>query len=77
MNQEQLLHDVASLPIVAQQEVIDFIAFLKIRYGKIVTESSESLPDIKNEPFIGMWRNHAEMSDTRAWLRDLRVKEWS
>lgn len=77
MNQEQLLHDVASLPKVAQQEVIDFITFLKIRYGKIATKSSESLPDIKNEPFIGMWRNHIEMSDTRTWLRDLRVKEWS
>ncbi len=29
MNQQKLLQDVASLPPLAQQEAIDFIAFLK------------------------------------------------
>ena len=34
MNPEKLLHDVASLPPVVQQEAVDFIAFLKLRYGR-------------------------------------------
>lgn len=35
MNQEQLLQDIVSLPIMAQRELINFIDFLKLRYGEV------------------------------------------
>ena len=77
MNQEKLLHDVISLPQFAQNEVIDFIAFMQLRYGKISKQSNENLPDIENEQFIGMWRNRHDMDDSRDWVRNLRQTEWS
>ena len=77
MNQEKLLHDVISLPQFAQQEVIDFIAFMKLRYGNASEKSNKNLPEIANEPFIGMWCNRDDMDDSRDWVRNLRMNEWS
>jgi hypothetical protein len=77
MNQEKLLHDVISLPQFAQQEVIDFIAFMKLRYGNASEKGNNNLSDIENEPFIGMWRNRDDMDDSRDWVRNLRMNEWS
>jgi hypothetical protein len=74
MNQEKLLQDVTSLPPIAQKEAIDFIAFLKLRYS---SKSSDNAPDIKSEPFIGIWKNRSDMTDSKAWVRTLREKEWS
>ena len=75
------------MPQFAQQEVIDFIAFIKLRYGNTSEKSNENLPDIENEPFIGMWRNRDDMDDSRDWVRNeingvtttlnLRMNEWS
>ncbi|KHD06941.1 hypothetical protein PN36_34160 [Candidatus Thiomargarita nelsonii] len=77
MNPEKLLDDVISLPQFAQQEVIDFIAFMKERHGKVYETSNENLPVLENEPFIGMWRNRDDMHDSRNWVRNLRQNEWS
>ena len=77
MNQEKLLHDVISLPQFAQQEVIDFIAFMKLRYDNASEKSNNNLPDIENEPFIGMWCNRDDMDDSRDWVQNLRMNEWS
>jgi hypothetical protein len=75
MNQQKLLQDVASLPPLAQQEAIDFIAFLKQRYIRHPV-SKNKLSSIDTEPFIGMWKNRADMSDSSAWVRNLRQNEW-
>lgn len=74
MNQK-LLQDIASLPLPAQQEAIDFIDFLKQRYSKYAVPKSK-LSAIENEPFIGMWKNRSDMADSTAWVRNLRQKEW-
>jgi len=77
MNQEKLLQDIISLPPIAQQELIDFIAFLKLRHSQSISEINVSnLPPIENEPFIGMWKNRSDMVDSTAWVRNLRQKEW-
>jgi len=77
MNQEKLLQDVTSLPPIAQQEAIDFIAFLKLRYGQhTIQKDTNSLSAIENEPFIGMWQNRSDMADSSAWVRRIRQKEW-
>jgi len=75
MNQQKLLQDVASLPPIAQQEAMDFIAFLKQRYIRNPLPKNR-LPAMENEPFIGMWKNRANMLDSSAWVRNLRQKEW-
>ena len=78
MNQEKLLQDVVSLPPIAQQEAIDFIAFLKQRYGQSTCQkNSNDLSVIENEPFVGMWQNRSDMADSSVWVRNLRQKEWN
>ncbi len=77
MNQEKLLEDIAALPPVAQQEAIDFVTFLRSRYGESPAQPSDSLSTLEDEPFIGMWKNHSEMTDSHAWVRHLREKEWN
>jgi hypothetical protein len=72
-----LLQDVASLPPIAQKEAIDFIAFLKVRYGQSSAKRSENASTIKSEPFIGMWKDRSDMDDSNAWVRNLREKEWN
>jgi len=76
MNQEQLLNDFLSLPPVAQQEAIDFLSFLKLRYSQSSNQKGQKLSNIQNEPFVGMWRSRADMSDSNTWVRDLRKAEW-
>ena len=75
MNQQKLLQDVASLPLIAQQEAMDFIAFLKQRYAA-PSLPKKKLPPIETEPFIGLWKNRADMVNSSAWVRNLRQKEW-
>lgn len=75
MNQQKLLQDVASLPPLAQQEAIDFITFLKQRYIRHSVPKNKQ-PSIETEPFIGMWKNRADMADSSTWVRNLRQSEW-
>ena len=76
MNQEQTWHDFLALPPIAQQEVSHFIAFLRTRYLSTSTESATMLSDLEDEPFIGMWRDNSDMTDSHAWVRQLRTSEW-
>jgi hypothetical protein len=75
MNQQKLLQDVASLPPLARQEAIDFVAFLKQRYSRHSLPKNK-LPSIEKEPFIGMWKNRDDMTDSSTWVRHLRQTEW-
>ena len=77
MNQEKLLQDFVSLPAIAQQEVIDFIAFLKIQYCQSLQENANQRPTLESEHFVGIWQNRSTMNDSTAWVRDLRQKEWN
>jgi len=78
MNKEQLLlSDFSSLPPGAQQEAMDFLSFLKLRYNQHTKQRVEEFSSIRSEEFIGMWRGRADMEDSNAWVRDLRSKEWS
>ncbi|MDQ4078727.1 MAG: hypothetical protein M3220_21105 [Chloroflexota bacterium] len=76
MNQEQVWRDFLALPRTAQEEVHDFIAFLHTRYPSIPPESDDTLPALRDEPFIGMWRDRTDMIDSSAWVRTLRMTEW-
>ena len=46
---------------------------MKLRYGNASEKSNNNVPEIENEPFIGMWRNRDDMDDSRDWLRNLRI----
>lgn len=31
---------------------------------------------LKNQPFVGMWSDREQMTDSAAWVRRLRRKQW-
>ncbi len=76
MNQEQILRDLLALPPMAQQMVADFIAFLRLRYAQEPSEEVDALPTLKNEPFIGIWHDRADMTDSCTWVRTVRERQW-
>lgn len=77
MNQEKIWREFAALPPEAQQLVVDFIAFLRIRY-KQANSSKKVKPagNLTDEAFIGIWRDRTDMQDSSAWVRNVREREW-
>ncbi|MBP8252857.1 MAG: hypothetical protein KAX40_10865 [Herpetosiphon sp.] len=73
MNQELLWQQYRLLPQEAQHQVNDFIAFLQTRYATVEPVVRTKLID---EPFIGMWADREDMTDSTAWVRSIRQKEW-
>ena len=76
METSNILKEIASLPIEAQKQVIDFIAFLKTRYPTVQVVPKTKRIRLSDEPFIGMWRGREDMRDSTAWVRSLRRREW-
>ena len=33
--------------------------------------------DIDNEPFVGMWSDRQDLTDSSKWVKQLRQNEWS
>jgi hypothetical protein len=75
MDQNKVLEELSALPPAAQQQVIDFIAFLQTRYSKTTSKRKRS-PRLSDEPFVGIWRNRKDMADSNMWVRKARADEW-
>ena len=76
MEQEKIFDDISNLPPEAQQQVVDFIAFLKARYKRSEKERQTKRINLVNEPFIGIWKDHEDMKNSSSWLRNVREAEW-
>ncbi len=76
MEMPNIAQEIATLPPEAQQQVVDFVAFLKTRYPVASPGNRPKRSKLSNEPFIGMWRERQDMSDSGAWVRELRQREW-
>ena len=76
MTQQDLLDDFVSLPVDAQRQVTDFVAFLRQKYqtDSAVRGTETSVQDDK---FIGMWSDREDLTDSTDWVRNSRGKEWS
>ena len=75
MDTTAIYKDLAALPPEAQQEVADFIAFLRRRIEPKRRRSGTPLA-LAQEPFVGMWRDRPDMQDSSAWVRETRRREW-
>ncbi len=73
--QSDIWNDYNSLPIDAQRQVADFIAFLRQRQSHAEPKRSRRA-DWEDEPFVGMWRDRNDMADSTAWVRRTRRQEW-
>ena len=76
MNQNSVWQDFSKLPPEAQQEVIDFIAFLQTRNFPIRPRKKAKAPNLAQEAFIGMWQKREDLKDSTKWVRDVREREW-
>ena len=77
MNTQTVMEGFSSLPPDAQQQVADFIDFLKVRYQKAKPAKKKVVrAALAQEAFIGMWRERKDMQDSSQWVRELRRKEW-
>ncbi len=65
------------LPQKAQQEVVDFIKFLGSRYKGKTTEKKAKVLKLKDEAFVGMWKERKDMQDSALWVRKVRRSEWA
>ena len=77
MEQRDISNDISTLPPKAQQQVVDFIAFLKTRYKQPKTNRTAKCNEIINEPFIGIWEDRPDMRDSSKWVRNIRKSEWT
>jgi hypothetical protein len=75
MTNEEILREINALPLEAQRQIEDFIAFLRERYR---TSPSQNPPvaDLETEAFVGMWRDREDMHDSSAWVRNVRETHW-
>ena len=76
MTNEEILREIASLPVEAQRQIEEYVAFLRERYKTSLNNKTEPLPDLRSEPFIGMWKDREDMRDSAAWVRSVREKHW-
>lgn len=76
MKQEKIWQDFAALPPELQRQVVDFIAFLRTRSGQTTTTKRTKRIPLRDQPFIGMWRDREDMEDSTAWVRKTRQSEW-
>lgn len=76
MTNEEILREINSLPIEAQRQIEDFVAFLRQRY-KSASFAETSTTDLTAEEFIGMWRDREDLRDSTAWVRNVRQSHWS
>ena len=76
MDEGKIWREFIALPPEAQQQVADFIAFLRTRYKKIRSAQKSNQVSLADDPFIGMWRDRDDMQDSSAWVRGIREREW-
>ena len=76
MTKEEILREINSLPLEAQRQIEDFIAFLRERY-KNSSSGNAPASDLETEPFVGMWRDREDLSDSSTWVRNTRETHWS
>lgn len=76
MNMQAILHDIETLPPEKQEEVADFIAFLKTRLEIQKEKSRDTSTNTHSDSFFGMWANREAMEDSSLWVRKLRTVEW-
>jgi hypothetical protein len=76
MEAANILQEIASLPPEAQKQVIDFITSLKAHYPTTKAVNKARRTKLIDEPFIGMWKDREDMSDSTTWVSSLRQRNF-
>lgn len=76
MNKTRALNGFLELPPEAQEQVMNFIDFLKERYKRTGGKNRKD-SQISEESFVGIWADRDDMQDSTEWVRRIRSQEWS
>ena len=76
MDQQEVWRDFLALSDEDQRWIARLIAALHNGTRRSKSDDPETLGDLADEPFIGMWRDRADMEDSGAWVRAMREREW-
>ena len=76
MDLESIRRQFEALPLEAQRQVIDFIAFLHVRYQHSSLPKRSGKSRLAEEPFVGLWEDREDLGDSTAWVRQARQREW-
>ncbi len=71
---EKILELFLTLPPEAQQEALEYLKGLQQRSR--AKEYRRRRGPLRSEPFISQWKQRADLSDSPAWVRQLRQDEW-
>lgn len=71
MEPVKIVNEIKKLPPEAQQQVFDFIAFMKSRYKHALNKKRPQKGNLDSENFIGIWKDREDMKDNRNWLRNI------
>jgi hypothetical protein len=74
IQKSRMWREFEALSPAAQRQVADFIAFLSTRLPRRGTETAPV--SLREEPFVGLWRDREDLTDSTAWVRRLRTEEW-
>jgi hypothetical protein len=76
MESDKLLRELASLPPEGRRQVARLVASLKKRYAHTTMRRKRKLRPLRQEQFIGMWKDREDLKDSSAWVRGVRKNEW-
>ncbi len=74
MTQRDVLKKFSALPLEAQQQVLDFMAFLERHYQS--EEKSKPKCKLSEEKFIGIWQGREDLENSTGWVKSVRRTEW-
>lgn len=76
METEEVWREFMALSDEDQRRVANFSVSLSTKSSLARSGEAGKLTSLKDEPFVGMWREREDMGDSSAWLREVREREW-
>jgi hypothetical protein len=76
MNREEVWREIAVLPPEAQQEVLDFVQFLRKRHEQTRAKGQRLKTQLAEEAFVGIWRDRQDTEESSDRVRGVRRREW-
>lgn len=71
---EAVSEAVRALSLEQQQKVLEYAQSLQ--QETLSPNSSLKKRTWRNHPFVGMWKDRAEIQDSVAWVKEVRKNEW-
>lgn len=76
MSTNSVIDKFEELPPEAKKQALDFVSFLYDLHVKSALKPLSDSP-LSDSPFVGMWADRMDMSDSTEWVRKQRRELWT